>query len=167
MTAAQHLDYAKAGIAALQAFYNPATGLWNPTGWWNAANALETTIDYSVYTDTLTYCTNIFNTFEKNKRQNFLNEFYDDEGWWALTWIKAYDLTLRYAAGGDAFRYLYVNGRTIGPRQRFPSTGTWQQWRELTISSVSLKAGINTVSLIYDSSRGSKNWLNLDELTVW
>ena len=29
----------------------------------------------------------------EEKYTNFLNDFYDDEGWWALTWIKAYDLT--------------------------------------------------------------------------
>ncbi len=93
MCAATYQDYANAGIAALQAFYNPSTGLWNTMGWWNSANALETTIDYSAFTNSLTYRTNILNTFEKNKQKNFLNEFYDDEGWWALAWIKAYDLT--------------------------------------------------------------------------
>lgn len=83
-----------AGMAALQIFYNYSTGLWNTTEWWNAANALETTIDYSTFTDSLTYRSNIFNTFEKHKDKKFLNRwFYDDEGWWALTWIKAYDLT--------------------------------------------------------------------------
>ena len=88
----------EAGIKALQGFYNPSTGLWNTAGWWNSANALETTIDYCRLTDSLTYRDNLLNTFEKNKRGNFLNDFYDDEGWWALTWIKAYDLTgeLRY-----------------------------------------------------------------------
>jgi predicted alpha-1,6-mannanase (GH76 family) len=82
-----------AGMAALQGFYNSTTGLWNTTGWWNAANALETTIDYCTLTQTSTYRTNLANTFEKNRGKNFLNEFYDDEGWWALTWIKAFDLT--------------------------------------------------------------------------
>jgi predicted alpha-1,6-mannanase (GH76 family) len=83
-----------AGMAALQVFYNTSTGLWNSTGWWNAANALETTIDYSVITQNRTYRRNIANTFDKNKSTNFLNPwFYDDQGWWALTWIKAYDVT--------------------------------------------------------------------------
>ena len=93
MCAAAYRERADAGMATLQTFYNPATGLWNTTGWWNCANVLETTIDYCTFTDSLTYRTNIFNTFEKNKQNNFLNEFYDDEGWWALTWIKASDLT--------------------------------------------------------------------------
>jgi predicted alpha-1,6-mannanase (GH76 family) len=88
-----YLERASAGMVALQDFYNVATGVWNTTGWWNSANALETTIDYCLLTDSLTYRTNIFNTFEKNKRNNFLNQFYDDEGWWALAWIKAFDLT--------------------------------------------------------------------------
>ncbi|KAM3093827.1 glycoside hydrolase family 76 protein [Phormidesmis sp. 146-12] len=82
-----------AGMVALQGFYNGTTGLWNTTGWWNAANALETTIDYCTLTQSQTYRTNLANTFEKNRSKNFLNEFYDDEGWWALTWIKAFDLT--------------------------------------------------------------------------
>lgn len=83
-----------AGMAVLQSFYNLSTGLWNTTEWWNSANALETTIDYSLVTNSLTYRSNIFNTFEKHKDKRFLNRWFnDDDGWWALTWIKAYDLT--------------------------------------------------------------------------
>jgi predicted alpha-1,6-mannanase (GH76 family) len=82
------------GMAALQKFYNSSNGLWDSAGWWNAANALETTIDYSMLTGVHTYRSTIANTFEKNKDTNFLNPWlYDDEGWWALTWIRAYDLT--------------------------------------------------------------------------
>lgn len=83
-----------AGMAALQAFYNLSTGLWDSTEWWNAANALEVTIDYSRITNTQTYTSNIFHTFERPKYKDFLNPWFnDDDGWWALTWIKAYDLT--------------------------------------------------------------------------
>ena len=82
------------GMAALQSFYNFSTGLWDSTGWWHAANAMSATIDYSAYTNTLTYRTNIFHTFERYKDTKFENKWFrDDDGWWALTWIKAYDLT--------------------------------------------------------------------------
>jgi hypothetical protein len=84
-----------AGMAALQLFYNPSSGLWDTTNWWNAANALGTTIEYSRLTDSLTYRGTIFNTFyQKPRYKNFINPWFrDDDGWWILTWINAYDLT--------------------------------------------------------------------------
>ncbi|MBW4420348.1 MAG: carbohydrate-binding protein [Myxacorys californica WJT36-NPBG1] len=82
-------------MAALQMFYNSFTGLWDTTNWWNAANALDATIEYSRLTDSLTYRSNIYNTFyQKPRYANFINPWFrDDDGWWAIAWIKAYDLT--------------------------------------------------------------------------
>ncbi len=82
---------AGAGMAVLRGLYNSGTGVWDTTGWWNSANALETSVDYSIRTGDTSYTDVIENTFTKKKSQNFLNQFYDDEGWWALAWIKAYD----------------------------------------------------------------------------
>ena len=84
-----------AGMASLQMFYNVGTGLWDTANWWNAANALEATIEYSRLTDSLTYRGNVFNTFyQKPRYANFINPWFrDDDGWWAIAWIKAYDLT--------------------------------------------------------------------------
>jgi predicted alpha-1,6-mannanase (GH76 family) len=83
----------------LQRYYDAASGLYNGNLWWTGANMLEVTIDYSRELGDMTYVDTIDNTFEKVKGGsfqgfvNFLNEYYDDEGWWALAWIKAYDLT--------------------------------------------------------------------------
>lgn len=93
VAAPSYRHYADSGIAALQGWYNTSTGLWNTTGWWNSANALEAVIDYSRRTGSSAYLSVISNTYDKNQAGNFLNDYYDDEGWWALSWIKAYDLT--------------------------------------------------------------------------
>ncbi|MBC8098913.1 MAG: hypothetical protein H7Y11_05685, partial [Armatimonadetes bacterium] len=44
-------------LTALQEWYNPETGLWESTNWWNAANALYTVIDYSKRTGDTQYQT--------------------------------------------------------------------------------------------------------------
>jgi predicted alpha-1,6-mannanase (GH76 family) len=93
--------YATACIERLQSWYNWKTGLWESTGWWNAANALHAVIDYAFLTKTDVYHPVIANTFHKHKKGKFLNHYYDDEGWWALTWIRAYELT-------HDRRYLYM-----------------------------------------------------------
>jgi predicted alpha-1,6-mannanase (GH76 family) len=83
------------GIERLQSWYDPATGLYRTTGWWNAANAFTTLVDYSRETLNKKYesvFSNVFSTAQHTS-PGFLNNFYDDEGWWALAWIDAYDLT--------------------------------------------------------------------------
>jgi len=83
----------------LQQWYNEK-GLWHSTGWWNAANCLEAIESIVELTDGAQYADVLRKTFDRNSAGNFLNEFYDDEGWWALAWIRAFDLTgeARYLA---------------------------------------------------------------------
>ena len=85
---------ATAGMVPLATWYDTDTGLWNKTDWWTSANQLETVIDYTREVGDSTYNDEIDNTFTKNSSNNFDQfGYYDDDGWWALTWIKAYDLS--------------------------------------------------------------------------
>jgi predicted alpha-1,6-mannanase (GH76 family) len=86
---------AAAAIRALQRWYDPGTGLWHGTGWWNAANALTSVIRYTKLTGDGSHSAVIGTTFTAARRQHagFINRFYDDNGWWALAWVAAYDLT--------------------------------------------------------------------------
>jgi predicted alpha-1,6-mannanase (GH76 family) len=85
---AQSLESAR----VLQEWYNDR-GLWDTTGWWNAANCLEAIAHVVELTNGEQYLDVFAKTFDRNRGENFLNEFYDDEGWWALVWIRAFDLT--------------------------------------------------------------------------
>ena len=95
--------YAAAAAESLQNWYDRKTGLWavpgrgklrgpGDPGWWNSANALYALIDYMSLTGTAGYLDVVENTFDRHERSGFLNQFYDDEGWWALAWISAHDL---------------------------------------------------------------------------
>jgi hypothetical protein len=85
---------AQAAMVPLAVWYDTATGLWNKTDWWTSANQLETVIDYTRETGDAKYSSEIDNTFVKNSSNNFDQfGYYDDDGWWALVWIKAYDLS--------------------------------------------------------------------------
>lgn len=82
-----------AAADALMEFYNEETGLWDTTGWWNSGNAMTTMLDYWSRTGSTDHRDAIANTFEKNKEDDFTNEYLDDTGWWGLAWVRAYDLT--------------------------------------------------------------------------
>lgn len=99
--AASARHYAKAikrGTRALQQWYSPQSGLYAPSaGWWNSANAITVLVNESRVLKIRRYLSAIDNTFENasaaEHTTNFLNNYDDDEGWWALAWVDAYDLT--------------------------------------------------------------------------
>jgi predicted alpha-1,6-mannanase (GH76 family) len=85
---------AQAGMVPLATWYDSGTGLWNHTDWWTSANQLETVIDYSRETGDTQYFDEIENTFVKNSSKNFdMYGFYDDDGWFLIAWLKAYELS--------------------------------------------------------------------------
>jgi predicted alpha-1,6-mannanase (GH76 family) len=86
---------AASGVVALQKWYDHSSGLYESTGWWNSANALTVLIDFARVSKTRQFDSVFANTFAAAQKTfpGFLNKFYDDEGWWALAWIDAYDLT--------------------------------------------------------------------------
>jgi predicted alpha-1,6-mannanase (GH76 family) len=88
-------DRAAAGITALQRWYDPASGLWRGTGWWNSASALTAVLRYTRLTGDDRHAGVIATTFAaaRRKHADFVNDFYDDNAWWALAWITAFDVT--------------------------------------------------------------------------
>ena len=90
----------EAEVEELQTYYDSSTGLFNTTGWWNSANALNAIIDYMERSGSRTYLSDVSNTFAKAVNEappptpgNFIDTAYDDTQWWALTWLNAYELT--------------------------------------------------------------------------
>ncbi len=78
--------------SVLQQWYNES-GLYNSTGWWNAANCMEALELVAPADNQLQYLGVLSNTFNLNSGGDFLDEYYDDNGWWANAWIRAFDLT--------------------------------------------------------------------------
>ncbi|KAI9054025.1 hypothetical protein LZ554_001198 [Drepanopeziza brunnea f. sp. 'monogermtubi'] len=96
-TKTEYVTYAVAGINQMQTWYDAATGLWD-NAWWHSANVLTVLANFEEYfpdmvkpTTDLVYPTTF--AMAPNRFPGFINEFYDDELWWAIAWIEVYDVT--------------------------------------------------------------------------
>jgi predicted alpha-1,6-mannanase (GH76 family) len=87
--------HAKLALETMQKSYDLQTGLYQTTGWWNSANLVTTLADYSRSQDSHSYDFVFSNTLATAQKRfpGFINEYYDDEGWWALAWIDVYERT--------------------------------------------------------------------------
>jgi predicted alpha-1,6-mannanase (GH76 family) len=88
-----YLEHSSAINRALLVIQSPASHLWQRAGWWNAANIMEAMIDYSRISETNCpqLCRQIYRAIRHKMLGSFRNWAYDDSGWWAMAWLKAYD----------------------------------------------------------------------------
>ena len=99
----------RAGVAAaaVQRFYDPATGLFcSGAGdcWWWSANELTALIDYGRQAKSTVAVADIANTYtaaryrgpQKDTLGPFIDTWTDDDGWWGLAWVDAYDYAKTY-----------------------------------------------------------------------
>ena len=82
----------------------------------------------------------------------------------------AYRVALRYSAGGGAaIRALVIEDGAAEKlntvKLEFAATPNWQTWAELT-ATITLPAGSSHLRVLFDKDSGSRNWLNLDALTL-
>lgn len=81
-------------------WYEQENGMWQDM-WWNSGAILATIGDVALInedfkqTATEIYSNSLIAAKASNPyhSHSWLDDFYDDEGWWALGWIKAYDVT--------------------------------------------------------------------------
>jgi predicted alpha-1,6-mannanase (GH76 family) len=163
----QPLDFracAAGAIRALQQWYDPATGLWRGTGWWNAANALTAVIGYTKLTGDGSYAGVVGTTFTAAQRQHagFINGFYDDNGWWALAWVAAYDVT-------RDDRYL-AQARTIFARNTAGWDGTcggglwWNTARQYK-NAITSELFLTLAALLHQRTPGDSSYLSWAQRT--
>lgn len=140
---------AATAATALQLMYNntsgsPSRGLFcagKPGGacWWHSANELDALIGYMARTGSKAFLADIATTFAYAGREAvvsfgpFLDNFFDDDGWWGVAWLDAYKLTgvskyLRMAE--SIFAAIKGTSKTPENKKGWDSTtcggGVWQ-----------------------------------------
>eukprot|EP01052_Picozoa_sp_SAG31_P042864 SAG31_NODE_6948_length_1840_cov_1.426766_3_plen_351_part_00 len=88
-------------------FWNETAGIWRELLWWQAANSLEVIAHHASIAGNTTLTSiveaDIENLYTQTNNMSrggpFLTGYFDDEEWWALGWLEAWQLT------GDS-RYL-------------------------------------------------------------
>jgi predicted alpha-1,6-mannanase (GH76 family) len=155
---------AAAAAAALQRWYVPQTGLWKSTGWWNAASALTALVGYAALTRDGGPAAVAATTFLRARRRHpdFVNAFFDDNGWWGLAWVAAYDLTAE-PAYLDAARTIFA--RTLAGWDDVCGGGLWWNTKRAYKNAITTELFITLAAQLHDRTlhqraRGDQDYLS-------
>ena len=166
---------AAAAADALMYNYDPYDAWW-PSSWWNSAVALTSIIDYTRETGDTTYEWIINRTFEINQvafaagvratnaiSGDFISASTDDDEWWALAWIDAYNLT-----GNQAYLNMAV---TIANYVETMWDGTcggglWSDTTKSYKNAITNALYVRLTAELHVAVSGDSTWLNQAN-SVW
>jgi predicted alpha-1,6-mannanase (GH76 family) len=159
MTVPDYRARAAAATGALQRWYVPHTGLWKSTGWWNAANALTAVIRYAQHTGDGTHAQVLPTTFRRARRRHsdFVNMFFDDNGWWGLAWVAAFDLTgdRGYL---DAARTIFA--RNLAGWDGVCGGGLWWNTKRTYKNAITNELFITLAAQLHERTPGDQEYLS-------
>jgi hypothetical protein len=168
-------DQAAAAADALMYDYDPYDAWW-PSSWWNSAVALTSIIDYTRETGDTTYEWIINRTFEVDQAPfaagvrasnqifgDFISDSTDDDEWWALAWIDAYNLT-----GDQAYLNMAV---TIADYVETMWDGTcggglWSDTTKSYKNAITNALYVRLTAELHESVSGDTSWLAQAD-TAW
>lgn len=86
-----------AAADGLQSAFYTGNGMWNGAGYWDRAEALGVILDAYQLTHQQKWLTVIQQVYVANQQDHtpgdYISSYMDDEQWWALDWVRAWDLT--------------------------------------------------------------------------
>ncbi|CAJ2501101.1 Uu.00g039540.m01.CDS01 [Anthostomella pinea] len=167
---------AETALDRLQTWYSEDSGLWTSysNGWWQSANQLTTVIDMAqlgsskaqqlaehVVPNTFRQAAINNENREHTGRNPYINDYYDDMGWWAMAWIRAYDLTQNttyLTTAEDLFNDMRYGWTT----KCTPDGGLWWDKENTFIAPIS-----NTLFIEVAGSLANRVAWRKDYYTMW
>ncbi|KAJ4381314.1 hypothetical protein N0V86_003663 [Didymella sp. IMI 355093] len=172
-----YADYASDAESAIKLlqdkWYSTDTGLWDDM-WWQSGNIVETIAKFGKQDEDFKQAAIdiISNTYDKSRNQkgysDWKNDFYDDEGWWAMGWIASYDLTgdQKYLnTAKDLFEDMTTGWTT-------PCGGIWWNKPKESIAAISnelfLAVGASLANRVPASEKANyQNWAQMEWDWFW
>jgi predicted alpha-1,6-mannanase (GH76 family) len=149
-----------ASVTALMQYFNPSTGRWSSTLGWQDANALTTLIDYMQRSGDSTYAYAISDLYNDNKSTGFVDDYIDDDGWWGLAWLKAYQYT-----GNSAYLSVAENQDNV-MSQYWDSTcggGLWWSTAKANKNAIENELYLELSAALHNTLSGDTTYLNRAE----
>lgn len=163
LEAASREAYVNSSIKAVntlnQQWFNSSNGLWEDM-WWQSANFLCTHADLTdLATDFLMETSQYYfqTSVEEARKSNggdFHNDYYDDEGWWAMALIRIFDITGQQSYLEDA-KETFEDMKT---GRNAVCGGHWWSKEKTYIASIANELYLNVAAALGNRVPGRKGY---------